>query len=404
MAADDRNSRLRFCNNNFTYKSLFTVSSEHSLYPKSNLQTPQRFQQWSPTGIFEITSANNIIAVAGTQVVLTDGIYTGTALAAHMAAEMNSQAPAPSTVPANLGLGTGYGYNYDPDLTITGAPDTYISSYNATTYKFYFAVTLGILQLDISFTANAVWDMIGFIGNTDRASIVGMETDQIRIHGHERMDWDLSTPIQTTFFAAIARRNEDFPLSASAVVTLRADNVPMTVGVTAAFERVLEVTSDGVMAFLDDEPDTKYRHWQLIIQDRTNPAGPSALKIGVVYLGDYITLSKRGLKRGFSKKQIDPSLKNTAESGAVYYKLKNKYWTFSNLSTDFLKEADRLELEQLFEDVGNHTPLFISFDPTLCASQSLHELTKYSRFHGDPTLVQIKGDVYSMSFNTIEDL
>jgi len=375
----ERNDRIRWCNNNLTEAAdtTVTVSSEQALFPASNLQIPQRYKPWSPSGNFVVSSVStkNEIYIndgADKTVTITPSSYTPSQLATEIATQLNTVSSLWS-------------------CTYTGS-------------RFTISRSSGTATLRFSGQPLIMWESIGFLSTTDRSGLLSYSAEEIRIHSYETVDWDLGAQRPITFFSIISKKSEQFTLSTSAVLTLRGDNIPPVIGTTAAFERIVTVGDEGVFEFLDDTADTSFRYWQLVVQDKTNPLGSTALKFGVIYLGDYLTLSARGLARGFTKKKIDPSLKNTAESGAVYYKIKNKYWTFTGLSTQYLKDADRKDLEQFFEDVGNHAPFFISLDPTLCVSTKLSELTKYVRFEGDPSLVHVKTDTYSMGFNVREDL
>lgn len=365
-----RNERLRFCGNNFTEADNVSVvvSSEQALFPATNLKLTQRYKVWSPAGRFEITAANNKLYYNdGSDQEITIPVsssYTGTTLAAAIQSE----------------FGAGYAVTFNADASWT------------------ISHTTTAFTLQLSNSTNAVWDTIGWVGSTDRTAQLH-DSDTIRVHTSETVDWDLGTATEITFLAAIASRTEVFALSQEAVITLEADNVPIPA--TPALSRTLTVGSEGIFEFLDDLDDTTYRFWRLTIVDRTNT---NQLKFGVLYLGSYITLDQRGLVRGFTKQQVDPSLKNTSESGAVFYKVKNRFFRLGNLSTPFLTADNRKDLEQFFYDRGNFKPFFISLDPTMQVSTDLQELTRYVRFDGDPSVVHVKTDVYSVQFNVVEDL
>jgi len=362
----------RMAGNNFTESSstTVTVSSEQVLYPATNLQLPQRYKQWSPDGRFTIDTTNNKFYYddgSPQTATLSSADYTG----ATLAAEIETQ------------LGGSYTVTYASSL-------------------FTVVKSSGTLELTLTSTSNAVWDTIGHTGASDLTGALTYTSDEARIHTSETIDWDLGSDIATTFFALIAKREGEFTLSSTATITLEGDSIP--IAGSPAFTRTLTRGTEGVFEFLDDEVDHTHRYWKLTIVDRTNPLGSTGLKIGVAYLGDYITLSSRGITKGFSKTQIDPSLKNTSESGATYYKVKNRYTRFSNLSMPFLSPTDRKAIEQFFYDMGNFTPFFLSMDPMLTASTDLQELTKYVKFDGDPSVTHVKTDVYTIQYNAVEDL
>lgn len=372
----DRNTRLRWCGNNFTESAgtTLTVSSSQTLFPSTNLQDPKRFKMWSPKGTFIIDSTNKTIHYHSGGSDYSTDIATGTYTGAELAAEIES----------------------------TLLNGTFTVSYTNNT--FTLARSGGSFSLYITTTTTAMWDVLGFTGSSDLTGSASYEANQARNHNYEHITWDLGAATTITFFSLIGKKSEGFTLSSTATVTLQADNVPFSVGVTPDFERSLTVTPQGIFEFLDDADDTSYRYWRVIIKDRTNPLGPEGLKFGVAYLGDYITLSQRGLVRGFTKTLIDPSLKNTSESGAVYYKQKPKYWMIRGMTTPFLTAADRAELEQFAYDKGASIPFFISLDPTLAISTEISELTMYVRFESDLVFTHDKTNVYSMAFSVVEDL
>lgn len=356
--------------NSFTTSSssTVTVSSEAVLYPASNLQNTQRYKHWAGTGRFTVPTGDLSLYIdSGTYNLTAADYLTGTLLAAHI-----------TTV-----------------ITATGITCTYNSDYTFTFSKG------SAFTMEFS-TSSGMWDLLGFTATVDETGLTSRQSEEIRIHTDESIDWDLGSDIKTTFFSLISKREGGFPLSSSAVVTLEADSVP--IGASPALSITLSVGTEGIYEFLDDNTDHTHRYWKLTIQDRENALGSSGLKFGIVYLGDYITLTSRGVERGFKKIQIDPSLKNTSESGATYYKIKNRFTRFSNLSMPYLTASDRREIEDFFYDKGNFTPFFLSIDPMLGASSDLQELTKYVKFDGDPIVTHVKQDVYTVQFNAVEDL
>jgi hypothetical protein len=206
-----------------------------------------------------------------------------------------------------------------------------------------------------------------------------------------------------TFFSALGPLDEIFTISNSATVTLKADNIPSNFA-SAAFSRTLEVTDRGIMEFLDDTEDTTYRYWQFKIIDRMNPLGPSSVKLGQLYLGDYRTITVSNVNNGFGKTWDDRSQIVYSEYGIPYFNKRPKVQRITSLSIPYMDGAERRLLEQMVYDIGLESTFYISLDPTTCASLELDEMTKFVRFKEMPDFVHEFKDRYTMNFEVEEVL
>lgn len=365
----DRNHRIRFMQNNFAKltNAQIEYSSELPSFPFTNSTNPFRSRVWKTSGFFEIVLDSNdklyINDGSDKTITLTGSFTTPALFASYLQTQLNA------------------------------ASSGWTVSYSSTTFSFQISRTSSA-TLRLSQTTNAVWDTIGFTTTTDLVG-TSFDADQQRNHTEERVTFDLGYNATINFFAMIGPLDELFSISADATITLMAsnlnlwDNPPLSVNIS--------VTSKGAMRFLDDLGDTGYRFWRVRVVDRLAIAGPTAMSIGVLYLGDYLTLSNRNISVGFGTDTIDPSTITESESGALHFDTRTKYTKFSSASIGLLDRDDKDNLKQMFDVLGKTTPFFVSIDPTLCISNGLDEFTKYVIFGSEPSFNHVIRDIFSMT-------
>jgi hypothetical protein len=150
------------------------------------------------------------------------------------------------------------------------------------------------------------------------------------------------------------------------------------------------------MEFLDDvSGGTFYRYWRVLIEDRTNGNGPTAIQMGYAYVGDYLTFTTTNLARGFDKGLVDPSTVQQTDSGREYFNKRCPYHVFGNLQVQLPLRAEKDAWEQFVNDHGRVEPFFMSIDPGLKISTDLVDLTMFVNFQTLPT----SGHVYLDRFN-----
>lgn len=371
-----RNKNIRFMENNFAelISASITKSSELTAFPFSNAINKFRSLVWKPSGLFEITSSNCTLYINdGTNktVTITTGNYTTPDL---LAAEIQTKLNASS---ANWTV------QYD---TLTGD------------YRFKISNT-GSVTLRLSQTSNAIWNTIGYTTSADIVSTSFFATEQ-RNHTSEYCIFDMGYSAEILFFSVISPLDEVFSISNSATITLEASNLnqwsspPLSITLTR--------NDFGIYQFLDHITDTKYRFWRFKIVDKYNPRGPEGISIGHIYIGDYITLDSRSVKKEFSKKVVDNSEQVQSENGTLYFNRKPKYTSFSSLVIPYIPRSDKDTLEQMFFNLGKTTPFFISLDPTLMISDELSEFTKYVVFTEEPNFQHVFSDKFDMTLQLKE--
>lgn len=346
----------RFMSNNYGAADFSTVtaSSELANFAVSSAFDGFRFTGYRPTGAFEITSANKFIYINdGTDksIELTEGVYsTPQLMAAHIQTRLNASS------------------------------SNWTCTYSNSNLKFTIGRSSGTADLRFAVTTQAAWDTLGYLGSSTTAAGTGLAADVIRIHTSEFIDFDLGEARNVGCFIAIGPSGLPFSIPESATIQLLANNVndfdspALTVTMTAE--------DTGVFRFLDDVNDTTYRYWRWKFIDRENPGGPSVFDLRVIYLGDFDELTDRNFETGFQARLVDQSVITLSESGVAYSRLKSPYWVYS-AAIDWTKTADRYLIRDLFEQVGNHTPFFISIDPGAEISESVGEMTKFVLFEGE---------------------
>ena len=374
------NTRIRFCNNNLAEltSGQVTYSSQLSAFPATNAYANKfRSKVWKPSGYFNVTATNNKLYFndgADQTATITVAEYTTpSALATEIQTQMNS-------------VSSGWTVNYN---SVAGE------------YRFSFAHG-STHTIQLSNSTNAIWDLIGFTITSDQIVSTELFAQEQRNHEKEFIQFDLGNNAEVEFFGLISPLDEIFSISETATVTLMANNLDFWTSPPLSI--TLSRTTGGILRFMDDLTDTGYRYWRLEIVDQDNPLGPEGFNFSYIYIGDYLTLTNRNIKNGFSKELVDPSIVQRSESGAKYFDTKTKYAKFSGASIEFLDKTQRDELEQMFFDFGTHTPFFVSIDPTSAISNDLYDLTKYVVFSKEPKFRHIQRDLFHMSLELEEIL
>lgn len=370
-------SQIRYMHNNFINSAAITdgrvtFSSFKTGFPGINAADQRRTKLWITGGNFEITTANQELYIndgANKTVSITAGSYNGpTALASQIQTDLNA------------------------------ASSNWTVAYSATTNKFTISNT-GSVTLRFSVTTNAIWSTLGYTLSSDSTgtSFVAQEP---RIHTREWVKLDRGAALQSSFTALIA------PIDESLIISDDADEIKIqfnNVDDWASPPLEVDITRDprGLFSFYDDAADTVYRYQRLTWVDKRNPAGSEGFRISNVYMGDHITMTATNLQRGFQFQQVDSSTVFRSDSGVKYFNEKPQFYRTSG-SVVALSRSERIELEQMFYEVGIFNSFYLSIDPKLCLSNKLSEFTKYVNFTSKPQLSHLVFDRFNMSLNIEE--
>ena len=226
-----------------------------------------------------------------------------------------------------------------------------------------------------------------------------MATDT-RNHTEEYAKFDLGYAADIKFFACIPPIDENFGISEDATINLQANNIDSFT--SPPLDITLSRTDLGVYKFIDDNDDTRYRHWKFKWIDKENPGGPQIFHLGHIFLGNYVTITNRNVARGFKTQEDDPSNISRAEDGTLYFDEKQKYELFDGLQISYLDRADKDALKLLWRKLGKTNPFYISIDPLNNITTEMDELTRYVYFSSIPDFTHIHSDVFSTSFDVRE--
>jgi hypothetical protein len=373
----ERNTRIRFMDNNNAEvtQAAALYSSQLASFPFSNAINKFRSRVWVPSGRFEITESNQNLHVntgADITAVIDVGEYATPEL---LATEIENKL---NTVSSNWAV------TYDRA---------------GETYTFNISNTASVV-LRLSNTSDAIWDTIGFTTNIDLTGTAFQADRQRNHYPYEYFQFDFGYISNQTFFAMIAPLDEIFSISTSANVTLMASNLDQWTN--PPFTITLDVNDQGIMRFLDNEETSSFRFWRCLVQDRENPGGPNAIRIGHIYLGDYTTMTTRNVSNNFQRVSIDPSRVDISTSGVLHFDRKTQYNLINSVNIKYMERSEKDALREMYNILGKTTPFYVSLDPTLCLTNDLFELTKYCVFNSEPVFKQEIADIFSVSFTLRE--
>lgn len=361
------NTRIKFANNNLIdADATLTSSTFATAQPLTNIYDSRRGVYGSPRGNFLVESTNCKLYIndgSNKTITLTQAEYTGATLASHIQTQLNASS------------------------------SNWTCTYSSSTYKFTIDRSSGTETLRMTQTTDAAWDLIGFTGVTDVSATY--TSDEPRIHSSEWIKIDLGASQEVNLVGLVGPVGEGLGLSSSATVKIQGNNIDSWSSPTV--NETLELSDIGAFAY----PDATHRYWRILITDRTNTGGPTAIKLGYVSISTAIDLTTVNIGNGFTTGYIDNSDVFVSDSGAKYFNVKPRPWYLSgDLQAAF--GSQRRELEQFFFDYGITEPFFMSIDPTLGVFDYQHEVTKLVRFSSMPSLSHIIRDYFNVSIDVEE--
>lgn len=367
-------SRLRVLANNLndSDSATITYSSQYSAsFPASYARDTVRSHYWKQGGYFNVTSSTlNIYINDGTNrtaLITTTSYATGALLAAAVQSALNS------------------------------VSSSWTCTYSTTTGKFTIARTSGTCVLRLTQTTNAGWDLLGFVGTTDRSgSASSFPADEVRMHSSEWYQIDLLSPQSVTSFAMICPIDEILEMSSGATVKLKAADVDGNWD-SPALSITLTPQSGGVFGFIDDQTTYTYRYWRIEWIDRTN-IGTAALKVSHIYIGDHETFTSTGLASGFSKQVVDQSKPTYSDDGSVFWRTLPKYRVVGNAEVQLLTQTERNSIEAVLDRLGTVSACYLALDPTLAVTPDYSDSVIFGRFTQRPSMQHVFRSYYSMQF------
>lgn len=324
----------RFAFNNFLDSQTVQTSGTQSSYPIANLFSSIRSKLWKASNLYEIYSKNNKIYINGSTFTVTPGSYTFAQLKTAIESACSVQG-----------------------LTLSQG------AYDRITITFSVSKTL-----NISNQINSIWNVLGFLGATDRTG-TSLAADERRYNTGAWIKVDLGVPQNVDFAALLPIAGESFKCNA-ATIRLQGNNLD-TWSVTLPVDEELDVSDEG--AFYAGDVSQPCRFWRIYISDPTN----SDIQAAVGFLGASVTPVNTNIATGFTRTREDTSIKLVSENGTFYIDRRPKILNLSSISVQLLKDDELMEMEQLFYDLGIEKPFFLCIDPKKQVSQKLSQMVHY---------------------------
>lgn len=322
----------RFSYNNYLTSSSLSATASQAGYPISNAISSVRSKLWKPQNLYTVDQTNCKIYINAATYTIPSGTYTR----ANLITAINSIA----------GIGA---------TLLSGDGDKFL--FNLGTSK----------TLKISNQTNAAWNMLGFLGTTDRTG-TALIADERRYNTGIFIKVDLGIPQNVDFAALLAPAGEVFSCN-TGIVKLEGNNIDLWD--SPPVEHNFEVSGEG--AFFADDVSQPCRYWRIFINDPKNDSA----SFGVAFMGSSVICSNTNIATGFTRTREDTSIKLVSENGTFYIDRRPKVLSLNSLSVQLLKDEELIEIEQLFYDLGIEKPFFLCIDPKKQVSSQLSQMTHY---------------------------
>jgi hypothetical protein len=363
-------TRLMY-NNALINASLVLSTSHRDGFDETNITSANRTALYIPNDVFTIDTTNQSFKFrvgtgANITVVLDQGSYTGTTLAAHMQ---------------------------------TKFANNFLITYDTTTKMFGIRhATLPYVLLTGEYPVS--WDTIGFTSGSDfYGNPTSMNTqhygDKARRHTDIKLYYNLGAAADCSFFALLGERNKTNSLSPSATINIKLSNINDIT--TAAYSIDLTAPVNGTYSFLDGIiGNSTFRYFWLTIKDRENTS--EYLAFSQLFLGSFVCWPNRTIDHGFTLQYLDRSIRTESVSGALFFERYNKYPYLSNLKISYLNRDDIALLQQAWYDLGKSEHFYISLDSGWM-NGDINEFTFFGVFDSDPTIEEVGPRYFNASFS-----
>ena len=208
---------------------------------------------------------------------------------------------------------------------------------------------------------------------------------------------DMGYPDKITAFGLFGPLNQALGITEFGTITLSANNINDFT--SPPFQVTVNQNDQQAIWFADSTTDTNYRFWQVLIND---PGNPDFISFGYIYLGDYTAPILRNVNRGFNWTTIDPTTTAKSVNGTPCFDVKNKFDTFGGLELGFMTTDDRKTMQDLYDRIGQYTPVIVSIDPTSKITTDLNELTRLARFSSQFSATHAVFEYFNVSFSLEE--
>lgn len=350
----------RFAYNNYFDAVTLSATTAQAGYPVSNAINSVRSKLYKPQNLYEVDEKNCKVYIDASTHTIASGTYTS----AQLITAFNAACSASGATLA-VGDGARWIINFGSSKT-----------------------------LKISNQINAAWNMLGFLGTTDRTG-TGLSADERRYNTGFWLEVDLKLPQIVDFASLIGPNGEVFSCN-TAKIKLQGNNLDLWQEPPVSMD--FEVSGEG--AFFAGEVSQPCRFWRIFVNDVKNDAAT----IAVAWMGSSVVCHNTNIATGFNRTRQDTSVKLISENGTFYIDRRPKALELSSISVQLLRAEELLEMEQLFYDLGIEKPFFICIDPKKQVSSNLAQMTHYVSVTSPLQLQHVLRDYYNLSIELREVL
>ena len=339
-------------------------SSQQTLFPATNvLNNARAYKTWRSNGYYEVTSGNNTIIfrdstsgnLSGT---IATGIYTST---------------------------TGFLAAVDSAFEAAGV-SSYAISQNSTSFKNTFTATLTggatAFQLRADESAFTARTILG-LGSSAYTGATTYTSDTIYLHTEEWLEYDFGTPIEVQACIILGKAREVWQLSDNAVITLQLNETDNWAN--PEYSATLTRTDWGAYTMDAEGLFSARRYARIKFSDPTNTNG--YIEVSKIFLGEMVQFAKAAPQFGFTDAIEDLTI--TVDSiGGVTSANAYPMRSIINYELDFMTNADKELLQDVYIKYGKEKPLFFIFDDNNTLGAVPQRLVKLMRFVDPPQFVK----------------
>ncbi len=352
------------CSDNQADSTLLNASdksSQQTLFPYTNvLDNARAYKTWRSGGYYVVTSGNNGIVFQDS---VSGGHLTG------------------SITPGTYTTTASYVAAVDAAFEAAGAHD-YTIAQNSTSFKYTFASTAPTFELHPESAAFTAKTILG-LGNTAYTGSSSYTADNIYLHTEEWLEFDFGTPVEVQACVILGKAREVWQLSDNAVITLQInetdnwDNPEYSSTLTRTDWGAYDVDAAGLFS--------ARRYARIKFSDPTNTAG--YIEVSKIFLGEMVQFTKGSPQFGFQD-AIDDLTVTVDSIGGVTSANPYPMRSIITYEIDFMTNADKELLQDVYLKYGKVKPLFFIFDDNSTLGATPQRLLKLMRFVDPPQFVK----------------
>jgi hypothetical protein len=339
-------------------------SSQQTLFPATNvLNNARAYKTWRSGGYYQVTTGNNTIIFrdsASTNLTgtIATGVYTST----------SGFLAAVDTAFENAGVA-----NYAITQNSTSFKNTFTSTLTGGATAFQLRAD------EAAFTARTILGL----GSSAYTGATTYTSDTIYLHTEEWLEYDFGTPIEVQACIILGKARLAWQLSDNAVITLQLNETENWA--SPEFETTLTRTDWGAYTMDAEGLFAARRYARIKFSDPTNPNG--YIEVSKIFLGEMVQFTKAAPQFGFTDAIEDLTI--TVDSiGGVTSANPYPMRSIINYELDFMTNADKELLQDVYIKYGKEKPLFFIFDDNNTLGATPQRLVKLMRFVDPPQFVK----------------